>query len=74
MMTTHDLAIMLLECPDLPVAVHANNHTFMAGMGEIKVGLLGGYAGDHVVIGNIQEADLNGKNWYIKKMLKSEVA
>jgi hypothetical protein len=73
-MTAHELAHHLLAGPDLPVALHANNHTYMAGIdrmthGPLKIGLLHTYGGDHVVIGNISKKNINGPNWFVREML-----
>lgn len=72
-MNSHELARRLLELPDLPVATHALNHTYMAGLqerthGGLKVGLLHTYGGDHIVIGDIGRKNLNHPNWYVKTM------
>jgi hypothetical protein len=73
-MTSHELARLMLEWPDLPVATHANNHTYMSGIdrtshGPLKVGRLATYGGDHLVIGNISKRHINKPNWYVVEML-----
>ncbi|MEE8115147.1 MAG: hypothetical protein V3T23_12435 [Nitrososphaerales archaeon] len=75
-MNSHDLAKILLEAPNLPVATHANNHT--ASHKNIKVGLLkssGGKAGtaDSVVIGNMSRRRVNFPNEYIVDMVHGEL-
>jgi hypothetical protein len=74
-MNTHDLARLLLTLPDLPVATHAHNHTYMTGAshsGALKIGLLQTYGGDHIVIGNISKRNINGPNYYVTKMLHGD--
>jgi len=75
-MTAHELARILLNGPNLPVATHANNHDYFSkpsadgiSHGKLKVGLAHHYAGDHVIIGNLSKLNLNKPNWYVKKML-----
>lgn len=66
---SHALAKLLLSLPDLPVATHANNHTFAeVSDGKVSVGLLRHYSGQHIVIGNISKRNLNKPNWYITEM------
>ncbi len=69
--TVRDLIEILSRCdPDLPIATHANNHTFMVTTnGSLRVGLLHTYAGDHVVIGNISKLDINGRNYHVAELL-----
>lgn len=72
-MTSHELARLLLTLPDLPVATHAHNHTYMsAGESYAAVNLarLGSYAGDHMLIGdfNPHRWDLNPPNWSITQV------
>ena len=76
-MKSHDLARLLLNFPDLPIAVHALNHTYLSAAnqlshGPIKVGMLNSYAGDHIVIGNISKKNINPPNYSISKMLHGE--
>lgn len=73
-MTSHELARLLLEMPDLPVATHAHNHTYMSGVnehthGSLKIGRLETYGGPHIVIGDISKRNMNKPNWYISEML-----
>lgn len=73
-MKSHDLARLLLEQPNLPIATHANNHTYMSktdrrSHGSVCVGLLHTYGGEHIVIGNFSKMDLNGSNWHVTKMI-----
>ena len=71
-MTSHELARRLLELPDLPVATHANNHTYMSGIdgmshGPVKIGKLHTYGGDHIIVGNFYKEAINPPNWYVTK-------
>lgn len=69
-MNSHDLARLLLTLPDLPVATHANNHTYLDRLDgrELGVGLLYTYGGDHIIVGNISKRNINKPNWYVKEM------
>jgi len=76
-MNSHELAKLLLTLPDLPVATHANNHTYKSGNdvnshGQLKVGLLETYGGQHIVIGNMSRMNINKPNWFISSMLHGE--
>lgn len=76
-MNSHELANLLLSAPDLPVACHALNHTYMSGLhssshGPLKIGLLETYGGQHIVIGNISKRSINAPNWYVSQMLHGE--
>lgn len=76
-MTSHELAKLLLELPNLPVATEANNHEYMSGIdgrshGALKVGRLHTYGGDHIIIGNIGRRALNPPNWYVTEMFHGE--
>jgi len=58
--------------PKLPIATHANNHSYFSdknadGMthGNLLVSLCHHYAKDHVIIGNQYCKGLNHPNWYI---------
>ena len=78
-MNSHELARLLLALPDLPVATHANNHTYMSGINTrthepLKVGRLHTYGGDHIVIGNIMHLEINPPNWYVVEMLYDKVS
>lgn len=69
-MKSHDLARLLLELPNLPIATHAHNHTFSSigdrfAHGDCKVGLLAHYSGDHIIIGDFQANYRNGDNWKV---------
>jgi len=73
-MKTHELAKLLLTLPDLPVATSACGHQYMTRLmsqshGPLKVGLLKTYGGDHIVIGNILEMNMNRPNWFVSEML-----
>jgi hypothetical protein len=76
-MNSHDLAKLLLTLPDLPIATHANNHTYMSGNdasshGPLKVGLLETYGGQHIVVGNMSRMRINKPNWFVSRMLHGE--
>ena len=76
-MNSHDLARLLLTLPDLPVATHAHNHTYMSGFdgsshGPMKIGRLHTYGGDHIVIGDISKRKINAPNWHITEMLHGD--
>lgn len=72
--SSHELAKILLAQPNMPVATHANNHTY-AGHGDrdshgpLKVGILHHYSGQHIVIGNISKKQINPPNWYVVDMI-----
>lgn len=73
-MNSHKLAEILLLAPDLPIATHANNHTYMSGIdklshGPLKIGVLETYGGQHLVLGNIHDPDINPPNWYVSRMI-----
>lgn len=78
-MSSHALAGLLLTLPDLPVATHANNHTYMSknderSHGKLGVGLLETYGGPHIIIGNPWKRDINGPNWHISEMYLGEAS
>lgn len=70
-MTVRELIDILQRCdPDMPIATHANNHTYMSGIearthGPVRVALMDTYGGDHVVIGNISKRQINPPNWFV---------
>lgn len=77
-MTSHELAKILLENDDLPIAVFANNHTYSSksdscSHGTLKVGRLYHYSGEHIIIGNVYKKDINNPNWYITDMIHGDV-
>ena len=72
-MNSHELADILLDLPDLPIATHALNYTYASygdsfSHGSLKIGLLKHYSGDHIIIGDISKRNLNKPNWYITEM------
>lgn len=72
LMTSHQLARLLLSFPDLPVATHSHNRTAIPHPSyseELKVGVLTHHYGEYVVIGNFTKLNLNKPNWYVTKML-----
>jgi hypothetical protein len=76
-MLSHELAAILLASPNLPIATHANNHTYMSGVdavshGKLKVGLLHTYGEDHIIVGNISKRNINGENWHITDMIHGD--
>lgn len=69
-MKSHELAKILLDLPDMPIATHANNHTYKSDIdhvshGSLLIAKLKTYGGDHLVIGNCSSPDMNKPNWYI---------
>lgn len=69
-MTVRELIDILKKCDqDLPVATHANNHTFADTHYDMRVGFLHQYDGDFVCIGNMSKMNLNEPNWYLTRML-----
>jgi hypothetical protein len=77
-MNSHELAKILLANPDLPIATHANNHTYMSSTdrtshGPLKVGFLESYGGRHVAIGNISKMNINKPNWYVSEMINGDI-
>lgn len=71
-MTAHELALILLDGPDLPVATEALGNVFASAEGALKVGVLEHYAAQHVVIGGIGRRQINPPNWYVSKMIHGE--
>lgn len=76
-MTSHELAQKLLELPELPVATHANNHTFISMShgfppGAIRIGKLDSYAGDHIIIGNMSKRNLGKPNHFVIEMYEGD--
>lgn len=74
-MLSHELARILLENPNLPIATHANNHTYMSENdkythGMLKVGILETYKGKHIVIGNFGSLNINKPNWYVSELIR----
>jgi hypothetical protein len=76
-MLSHDLARILLEGPNLPIATHANNHTYSIGSSKLlpicKVGIYADSHGDHILIGNISKRNIYGVNGHIKSMIFGDV-
>lgn len=74
-MKSHELARLLLTLPDLPIATHANNHTFMScgshgRPADVRVGVLSlGGDREHIVVGNFHSCDINAPNWYVSELL-----
>lgn len=73
LLTSHQLAKLLLKQPNLPIVTHAHHHT-TAHDDTIRVGLLKTYAGERVVIGNfnpdgsfITDANKQLKEVYTKR-------
>lgn len=64
---SHDLARKLLELPNLPISVSANNHEAFSTQDTFKVGLANHYSGLFIIIGNMESKDLNMPNWYIEE-------
>lgn len=73
-MNSHQLAKLLLDFPNLPVATHALNHTYISNVdqqshGPLKIGILHSYGGDHLIIGDISKLNINPPNWFVTEML-----
>lgn len=76
-MLSHELAEILLKNDNLPIATHANNHSYCSkgdevSHGKCKVGILKHYNGLHIIVGNISKRNLNKPNWYIIDMIKGD--
>lgn len=81
-MKSHELAKLLLAAPDLPVATHANNHTYASqsdarthdglGPGPLRVGILEYYDVQHVCVGNFSDRNINHPNWFVSDMIHGD--
>jgi hypothetical protein len=75
LMTSHDLARLLLTLPELPIATVGTGSPYLISAdllshGPLKVGVLGTYVGDHLVVGPMLEYTCNNKpNWFVKTIL-----
>jgi len=77
-MLSHDLAKILLDNPNLPIATHANNHTYSSGRDNrafplCNVGIYAECSGEHIIIGNISKRNINGVNGHITSMISGDV-
>lgn len=69
MKSSHELARLLLTLPDMPVATHANNHTFVsAEIGRFRIGKLETPFGPHLVIGNMTQLNINYPALYVSQV------
>lgn len=70
-MTSHELAKFLLGLPELPIATHANDHSYFSQnlASPIKIALAHSYMGDCIMIGNMLKMNLNSPNYFLKKVL-----
>lgn len=73
-MLSHELAKILLENDNLPIATHAMNNTYASNgdsisHGKCKVGILKHYSGLHIVIGDISKRNMNKPNWHVIDMI-----
>jgi len=66
--------IKILETVDqeLPIATHANNHSYFSvadeqSHGKLKISLCHNYSGNYILIGNQSAKNLNASNWHIIK-------
>lgn len=67
-MKVKELIEILKTCdPELEIATHANNHTFIGK--DCRVCLLNAYGEHRVVIGDVSKKDINSPNWFIEKEL-----
>jgi hypothetical protein len=76
LMKSHDLAKILLENPNLPIATFANNHDYASGStkwDDLKIGFFKHYSGKHIIVGNISKKNINGPNGYITEMIHGDV-
>lgn len=71
-MTSHELAKLLLEHPDMPIATHANNHTASYDQ-TFRVGIMKSYLGEGILIGNFSRRKINFPNEHVTSMLLGDV-
>lgn len=74
-MLSHDLARILLANPNLPIATHANNHTYSSNDNKVskcKVGIYAECSGEHIIVGNVSKRNINGSNGHITSMIYGE--
>lgn len=79
-MNAHELARILLQGPDLPVAVHANGYNYASGLnadahthGRLVVAVMHHYSGAHICIGNLYKSLVNAPNWYITSVIHGHI-
>ena len=75
MKSSHDLAKLLLTLPDMPIATHAHNHTFISDTESngFKIGRLETSNGPHLIIGNISKLNINRPSWWVSEMYLGKV-
>jgi hypothetical protein len=60
-MRAHELAKILLDCPNLPVATCVSEHVISSKSDDgLAVGLLDHYAGEHIAIGHLARIKRSG--------------
>jgi hypothetical protein len=72
-MTSHELAKLLLENEDLPIASHADNNDSFSLQSTFRVGKCMHYLGMHIIVGNFSRKNLNGTNWHITEMITEDI-
>ena len=75
MKSSHELAKLLLAMPDMPIAIHAHNHTFISNSEKhgFKIGRLETEYGTHIVIGNITRLNIDRPRMWISEMYLGDV-
>lgn len=76
-MKTHDLAKILLESKNLPIALHVFGHTYIfesnkVSHGGVSIGILESCYGDHIIIGSFDKENIDCSNYSITEMLFKE--
>lgn len=71
-MNSHELARILLQQPDMPIATHANNHTALM-KDAMRIGFLHSWQGDGILIGNFSRMNINHPNEYVTQMIYGTV-
>lgn len=76
-MTSHELARILLDMPDHPIATLCHGHLYSSkadakSHGGLEIGKLEHYAGPHVVIGDMLYMCSNKPNWHVSEQLYKE--
>jgi hypothetical protein len=75
-MKSHDLAKLLLEIPNLPMAVLAHGHLYSASAnqvshGPLQTGILRHYAGPHIIVGNMLDCIQPHDNWSVEEIIRT---
>lgn len=74
-MNSHELARILLANPDLPIATHANNHTFTNSprYDATRVGVMLYGGSSHILIGNFSRKRINHPSEVVTEMIHGDV-